>query len=273
MRLERLEYQAQLAQRRYEEVDPSNRLVAATLEQRWNEALQAQASAQEELNRHREQQGLALTEEQKSQLLALAQDLPQLWNSPSTCAQDRKRMLRLLLKDITVERRRENRKACLHLRWQGGAVEDLLIDIPWPAPDQVRYPQALVDRVRTLALSMSDTQIMTLLNQEGRLSAKGKPFSLSILKQLRAGYAIPAFSPKRPEELTVADMAHRFGVSPGVVYYWIERGHLAARKLGPGRPFWITLTPPAETQLRTWVANSNRIKRPQSPGPHGSGAI
>jgi len=273
MRLERLEYQAQLAQRRYEEVDPSNRLVAATLEQRWNEALQAQASAQEELNRHREQQGLALSEEQKNQLLALAKDLPQLWNSPSTCAQDRKRMLRLLLKDITVERQRENRKACLHLRWQGGAVEDLLIDIPLPAPDKVRYPPALVDRVRTLALTMSDVQIMTLLNQEGHLSAKGKPFSLSILKQLRAGYAIPAFSPKLPEELTVADIAHRFGVSPGVVYYWIERGHLAARKLGPGMPFWITLTPQAETLLRTWVANSNRIKGPQSPGPHVSGAI
>ena len=65
MRLERLEYQAQLAQRRYEEVDPANRLVAATLEQRWNEALQAKATAQEELNRQRQEQGLALTDEQK----------------------------------------------------------------------------------------------------------------------------------------------------------------------------------------------------------------
>ena len=72
MRLERLEYQAQLAQRRYEEVDPANRLVAATLEQRWNEALQAKAAAQEELNRQRQEQGLALTDEHKAQLLALA---------------------------------------------------------------------------------------------------------------------------------------------------------------------------------------------------------
>src|SRR5712692_6072194 len=67
MRLERAEYEAALAERRYQEVDPSNRLVASTLEQRWNEALQAKATAQEELNRHREQQGLQLTEEQKNQ--------------------------------------------------------------------------------------------------------------------------------------------------------------------------------------------------------------
>src|SRR5664279_4363842 len=102
MRLERLEYQAQLAQRRYEEVDPAHRLVAATLEQRWNQALQEKAAAQEELNRQRQQQGLELSAEQKSQLLALAKDLPQLWQSPSTSGQDRKRMLRLLIKDITV---------------------------------------------------------------------------------------------------------------------------------------------------------------------------
>jgi DNA invertase Pin-like site-specific DNA recombinase len=273
MRLERLEYQAQLAQRRYEEVDPSNRLVAASLEQRWNEALQAKATAQEELNRHREQQGLQLTEEQKNQLLELAKDIPRLWKSSSTCAQDRKRMLRLLIKDITVERQHANRKALLHIRWQGGAVEDLQIDIPLPAPDKVRCPQALVNRVRSLALSMSDAQIVTILNQEGQLSPKGKPFNLSIIKQLRSKYAIRAFSPKQPEELTVADIANRLSVSPGVVYYWIERGHLSARKLGPGMPFWITLNLETETRLRTWVANSNRIKHLQSQGPDVSRAI
>jgi len=273
MRLERLEYQAQLAQRRYEEVDPSNRLVAATLEQRWNEALQAKATAQEELDRHREQQGLQLTDEQKNQLLELAKDLPRLWNSSSTCAQDRKRMLRLLIKDITVERLRVERKALLHIRWQGGAVEDLQFDIPLPAPDKVRCSQALVNRVRSLALSMSDAQIMAILNQEGQLSAKGRPFSLSIIKQLRSKYAIPAFSPKQPEELTVVDIANRLSVSPGVVYYWIERGHLAARKLGSGMPFWITLNLETETRLRTWVANSNRIKHPKSQGPDVSCAI
>jgi excisionase family DNA binding protein len=264
LRLERLEYQAQLAQRRYEEVDPANRLVAGTLEQRWNEALQAKATAQEELQEHRKQQGLELTEEQKSQLLTLAKDLPQLWKSPSTSAQDRKRMLRLLIKDITVERQQANRKALLHICWQGGAIEDLGIDIPLPAPDKVRYPQAVVSRVRALALTMSDTQIMATLNQEGLLSAKGKPFNLSMIKWIRYRHAIPKPSLKQSDELTVGEAAERFNVSPGVVYYWIERGHLPARKLSPGSAYWIRLNPETQTQLQTWIANSNRIKQLQS---------
>ena len=267
MRLERLEYQAQLAQRRYEEVDPANRLVAATLEQRWNQALQEKATAQEELNRQRQQQGLELSAEQKSQLLALAKDLPQLWQSPSTSGQDRKRMLRLLIKDITVERQAGERKALLHLRWQGGAVEDLSVDIPLPAPDKVRYPQATVDRVRALALSLTDPQIVAALNQENVLSAKGKPFTLSMIKWIRSRHAIPAPSLKQPEELTVEEVAKRFGVSPGVVYYWIERRHLPARKLSPGSPHWIRLVQETETRLRTWVANSNRIKPAQVQTP------
>jgi len=267
MRLERLDYQAQLAQRRYEEVDPSNRLVAGTLEQRWNEALQAKATAQEELNQHRQQQGLELTEEQKSQLLTLAKDLPQLWKSPSTSAVDRKRILRLLIKDITVERQQPDRKALLHICWQGGAVEDLSLDIPLPAPDKVRYPEAVVHRVRALALSMNDTQIMATFNQEGRLSAKGKPYTSSMIKWIRFRHAIPAPSLKRPGELTVGEVARHFKVSHGVVYYWIERHHLSARKPGPGLPLYIQLSPEAEAQLQSRVAHSNRIKPTQSPNP------
>ena len=273
LRLERLEYQAQLAQRRYEEVDPTNRLVAGTLEQRWNEALQAKATAQAELNQQRQQQGLELTEEQKGQLLALAKDLPQLWKSPSTAAQDRKRMLRLLLKDITVERPQANRKALLHICWQGGAVEDLSIDVPLPAPDKVRYPDAVVNRVRALALSLNDTQIMDTFNQEGLLSAKGKAYTSSMIKWIRLRHAIPTPSLKLPGELTVSEVAKHFKVSHGVVYYWIERHHLSARKPGPGLPLCIKLSPETETQLQSWVANSNRIKQPQSPNPAAPCAI
>lgn len=264
MRLERLEYQAQLAQRRYEEVDPANRLVAATLEQRWNEALQAKATAQEELNRQRQEQGLALTDEQKAQLLALANDLPRLWKSQSTSTQDRKRMLRLLIKDITVERVRTERKALLHFRWQGGAVEDLSLALPLPAPDKVRYPQPVVERVRTLALTMTDAEIIATLNQEHLLSATGKPFTLSMIKWVRTRHGIPAPALKKPDELTVKEVARQFGVSIGVVYYWIERRHLEARRLGPGAPYWITLSREDQARLQAWVTNSNRITPPQS---------
>jgi len=273
MRIERLEYQAQLAQRRYEEVDPSNRLVAGTLERRWNDALEELKTAQGDLHRSRQQQGLELTEEQKTQLLALAEDLPKLWRSQTTSAQDRKRMLRLLLKDITVEKRRVERKAVLHIRWQGGAVEDLSVDLPLPAPDKVRYPEALVSRVRSLAGAMTDAQITATLNQEGLLSAKGKPFTRSMVNWIRYRYDIPAPSLKRSEELTIKQVADRFGVRPGVVYYWIAHGHLPARRLEPGKPYWITLGAEKEAELRAWVANSNRLNQAQIQNSAAAGAI
>ena len=243
------------------------------MEQRWNEALQAKATAQEELNRQRQEQGLALTDEQKGQLLALAKDLPRLWKSPSTSTQDRKRMLRLFIKDITVEQVRPERKALLHIRWQGGAVENLGVALPLPAPDKVRYPQPMVERVRTLALTMTDPQIIATLNQEHLLSATGKPFSLSMIKWIRARHGIPAPALKKPDELTVGEVAKHFGVSIGVVYYWIERSHLEARRVGPGSPYWITLSPERRARLQTWVANSNRITPAQSQNAVASGAI
>jgi hypothetical protein len=273
MRIERLEYQAQLAQRRYEEVDPSNRLVAETLERRWNDALAELKTAQEELHRSRQHQGLELTEEQKTQLLALAQDLPKLWKSKTTSAQDRKRMLRLLIKDITVEKRRAERKAILHVRWQGGAVEDLSTDLPLPAPDKVRYPAAIVDRVRSIANSMTDAQIAATLNRDGLLGAKGKPFTQSMVNWIRYRHSIPTPSLKEPDELTVEEVAERFQVRPGVVYYWIDRGHLPTRRLGPGRPYWITLGAEKESELRAWVANSTRITQPQAQNSSALGAL
>ena len=273
MRIERLEYQAQLAQRRYEEVDPSNRLVAGSLERRWNDALVELKTAQEELLRSRQHQGLELTEEQKAQMRALAEDLPKLWKSPTTSAQDRKRMLRLLIKDITVEKQRPERKAVLHIRWQGGAVEDLPVDLPLPAPDRVRCPDALVNRVRSLAATMTDAQITATLNQEGLLSAKGQGFTPSIVKWMRYRYDIPAPALRRGDELTVRQVADRFAVSVGVVYYWIDRGHLPARRVEPGSPDSITLGQEKEAELRAWVAQSKRIKPQSIQNAAASGAI
>jgi hypothetical protein len=182
-------------------------------------------------------------------------------------------MLRLLIKDVTVEKRRAERKAVLHIRWQGGAVEDLSVDIPLAAPDRVRYPEALVNRVRTLAATMTDGQITATLNQEDLLSAKGKRFTPSMVKWMRYRYDIPTPSLKRSDEWTVRQVADRFAVSLGVVYYWIERGHLPARRIEPGFPYWIILGAEKEAELRAWVANSNRMKPSQAQNPAARGAI
>ncbi|HVH87220.1 MAG TPA: recombinase family protein, partial [Terriglobales bacterium] len=159
MRLERAEYETALAERRYQEVDPANRLVANTLERRWNETLLHLQDLKKQAAEFQRQEARVFTPEQKAKVLALARDFPRLWHAPSTQAKDRKRMLRLLIKDITVNKLIEQRQLSVHIRWQGGACTDLLVQLPPKAADRFRYPSAEVDRIRELARRLTKAQI------------------------------------------------------------------------------------------------------------------
>jgi Recombinase/Recombinase zinc beta ribbon domain len=261
MRLERAEYEAALAERRYQEVDPSLRLVASTLERRWNEALLHCEALKKEAVEFRRQEARVTTPEQKAKILALARNLPQLWHASTTQAKDRKRMLRLLIKDITVEKPlQQPKQLSVHIRWQGGACTDLTVQLPPNIAERLRYPAELVDRVRELARSLPDAQIADRLNQEGQRSALRKPFTVSMIKWIRYRHRIPAMKSNRPEELTVQQVADRFAVRSSVVYYWIERGVIQARRLNGGTPYWITLSETDEQKLREWVHDSSRIQ-------------
>ena len=191
-RLERAEYEAQLAERRYEEVDPSNRLVASTLEQRWNDALVKLEELRKQWVEIQSRESITFTAEQRARVLALARDLPRLWNAPSTQPKDKKRILRFLIKDITVEPGSDPKITVLHVRWQGGACEDVRVKRPPAAPDQVRYPEELVQRVRELARMLPNEQIAEALNREGRRPSKGAAFQASIVRWIRYAHRFPA---------------------------------------------------------------------------------
>ena len=259
MRLERAEYEVALAERRYQEVDPSNRLVANTLERRWNETLLHLQDLKKQAAEFQRKEARVFTPEQKAKVLALARDFPRLWHAPSTQAKDRKRMLRLLIKDITVNKLVEQRQLSVHIRWQGGACTDLFVQIPPSAAGRHRYRSPIVDRIRDLACSLLDAQIADQLNREGCMSAKGNSYTAKMIRWIRWRYRIPLASLKKSEELTVQQVAKQFGVSDGVVYYWIEHNVIQARRLNPGMPCWITLTAADERKLRDWVRNSSRI--------------
>jgi DNA invertase Pin-like site-specific DNA recombinase len=260
MKIERAEYDAQLAQKRYEEVDPSNRLVAATLERRWNDALQNLEELKASTVEHEHKHSLALTAEQKTQILALAKDLPKIWKADTTNAQDRKRIIRLLVRDITVEKNKGQKQAILHIRWHSGATEDIPVTLPPPVMDRLRYPRKIIDKVRRLAQSLTDKDICVALNREGILSSTGKPFTEAMIKWIRYKHKIPALNSRQPHELTVGQVAEKLRVSRSVVYYWIERNHLQARCDRKTGPYWITLDQDTEVKLRYWVQNSWRIQ-------------
>jgi len=259
-RIERARYDADLAERRYEAVDPHNRLIACTLEQRWNDAAQRVLDLETEYANFERQTLRAITSEQKRQILQLAGDFPRLWTAPTTEARDRKRMLRLLIKDITVVKGSEHKQLQLQIRWQGGATEVVELRLPANRPDVLRYPAAIIDRIRDLAREYADDDIAALLNRDGIRSSTGKPFTNNMINWIRFKHRIPGPS-RPPGTLTVNQVSERYGVSMHVVYYWIERGHISAQQRKSGVRYAITITQEADRALREWVATSSRIPR------------
>jgi len=206
MRLERGEYEVALAERRYQEVDPANRLVAGTLERRRKDALLHLGELNKETAEYQHQEAHVATPKQKAKVMALVS-----------------------------------------------------VQLPPNIADRVRYPSAVVDRIRELARDLPDGVIADQLHREGQVSAKGRPYPVKIIQWIRCRYRIPTAALKRPEELTVQQVAQRFGTSDQVVYYWIEHSVIRSRRISPGMPHWITLSDKDEQALREWVRNSRRI--------------
>jgi hypothetical protein len=264
MRIERARYEAELAERRYETVDPANRLIAATLETRWNDAMQRLHDLEAELAAFERKAMRAVTAEQKRQILQLAKDFPRLWAAATTTPRDRKRILRLLVRDITVVKGPEPKIIRLHIRWQGGQTETLQLNLPRNRADVVRYPEAFVQHVRELALHHHDDEIVALLREEGHRSSTGKPLTGGTIKWLRYKHHIPAPRPSKGS-FNVRQVQERYGVSLYVVHYWIERGVVSAAHHKPNAPYVIAIDDELDQRLRTWVANSAHLHRSPTP--------
>lgn len=258
MRLQRAEYETALAQRRYEQVDPNNRLVAATLEQRWNDALMELQDVRDQIDRL-QQQSRQLTGQQRDAVLQLARNLPALWHNTATAWKEKKRILKLLISDITV-RKPEPRVALLQVRWQGGTCEELRVELPRAAADRWRHDDALIERVRELARTLDDAGIAARLNDEGLRTNKGNCFTIKSIKWIRHKHNIPRADDRKAGEFTVTEAAERLEVSPGVIYYWINKGLIPGRRRNAGSPWLLAITPKLEQELAQRIAQSTRMK-------------
>ena len=264
-RIERARYDAGLAERRYEAVDPQNRLIASALEQRWNDAMQRLLDLEGEMATFQRQALRAVTAEQKRQILELGRNFPRLWAAPTTTAQDRKRMLRLLIKDVTIAKTADRKLLRAHIRWQGGAVETLDVRLPANRAEVMRYPEAFIGEVRELASRHDDDEIVALLNRDNRKSSTGKPFSVAMIRWIRHKHGIVRQN-VQPGSLTVNEVCARYGVTAWVVYYWIGRGILPAQRK-PGRPYSVTIVDGTDQRLQDWVVNSAHLRTQSSPTP------
>jgi DNA invertase Pin-like site-specific DNA recombinase len=257
MRLEHAEYDAQLAQRRFTEVDPANRLVAATLEKQWNEALIHVEQVQREIQKQKNENSVEISPGNRALLLTLCNDLPSLWQAKSTQYKDKKRIIRLLLKDVTLNK--QENELFIHIRWQGGVNETITTNVPKKSYEKWRHPVEVVEKIRELSLQFDDKYIAEYFNQQGIKTNKGNQFTVDSIKWVRYKYKIPAPDFRKPGELTVNEVMKKFGVSRHVVYYWINTKTINAQKLKAGAPFYISLNEAKENELREWVENSSRI--------------
>ena len=149
----------------------------------------------------------------------------------------------------------------LHIRWQGGACEDRVVDLPLPMSEKLRYPNRIVEKVRGFAKTLFDKQIATALNAEGVRSPTGKIFTVSMIKWIRYRHKISTPQLKRQDELTVKEVAKKFGIRSTVVYSWIEHGLINARRTDKGMPYWITIEKEKERGLWKRIHDSGKLSK------------
>lgn len=209
--VERAREEAELAQRQYLLARPENRLVVDNLERQWNEKLAGLAQAEEEYTRMSKSQLSALTEEDRDRIHALASDLPRVWKDPRTSARDRKRMLRLLIEDITLVK---NQKIYIHIRWKAGATTSLERPLPLSAPDLVRTPPEIVEMIRALATEQTDAQIAKTLNARWLRTGRKNSFTRLIVRHIRNRYGVVSYFQHLRNQgwLTPPEIATRMGV-------------------------------------------------------------
>lgn len=223
--VERAQYESDLAQRRYMRVDPDNRLVADSLEADWNHKLRALTEAHEEYARRREQDARVLTQEQRATILALASDFPRLWRDPSTPDRERKRMIRLLLEDVTLNR---DRQITLQIRFKGGAHKTLNLPLPLQSWQKWVTPSAVIDEIDQLLNHHTALQIATILNERGIVSGAGQPFHPHLVARLVRSYNLkPRYERLREAGLlTLQEMADALHITPTRVKIWLRHGLL-----------------------------------------------
>jgi DNA invertase Pin-like site-specific DNA recombinase len=225
--VERARDEAELAGKQYMLVQPENRLVADTLEKRWNEKLAHLAQVEEEYARFAKEDVRSVTAEDKERIQTLASDLPRVWTDPRTSARDRKRMLRLLIEDVTLARDTMIR---IWIRWKGGATTSLDRPLPPNAADLYRTPASIVEQVRALATQETDFRIAEKLNARELRSGRGKLFTRQKVWLVRTTYGIESFGERLRKAgwLRETEMAKRLGVHPKTARRFAREGMLRA---------------------------------------------
>src|SRR6266516_1902402 len=256
--VERARYDAGRAERAFHNVEPENRLVARSLEARWEARLAALAEAEQALDVARESLPPLPS---RADLEKLAADLPALWNAPTTSAKDRKRLLRTLIAVVPVLPQPDQDKVRIGIRWHTGATDELSAARAIHPGTAKRSPSPAIEMARQLGPLTPTAELAEQLNAAGLVTGHGRPFDVKAVQWIRHAYNIPAPNPYAPGEISVAEAAGRLGCSTGVVYHWLKTRQLPARR-GSGNRLCITWNDQVEAACRHPIAESGHLNPP-----------
>jgi DNA invertase Pin-like site-specific DNA recombinase len=221
--IERTRYEAELARRRYMKVDPDNRLVADALEAEWNQRLRLHTDVVEDYERRGQEEAAALDGKMRRHILDLAEQFPRIWADPRVDVRERKRIVRLLVADVTLIK---TETITAHVRLSGGATRTLQLDRPLPIAQIRKFKPELVAEVDRLLEKHCDREISEFFNQQGLRTWEGEPFNLKKIAHIRGAYKLPSRRQRLRDRgmLTTKEVAGRFGVSQNAVHDWGRQG-------------------------------------------------
>jgi excisionase family DNA binding protein len=262
--LQQARYEETHARRQYDAIDPDNRLVAGELERRWNDRLAAVARLEEQIRNLQNEQPRALHDDERATLLALADDLPQLWNHPTASNETRKRILRAVLEEIIVTVEADRLRLVLH--WQGGDHTRLEVAKNRTGQNRWKTDIETVQLVRELARILPDHSIAPLLNRLGIRSAKGQSWTQLRVRNFRGVHQISIYRDgerTQRHELILHEAASCLGVHKMTVVRLIRDGLLPAKQACVGAPYVIRKDDLDRPAVRRALANGRAV----SPDP------
>jgi excisionase family DNA binding protein len=255
LRAERARYEATRAERAFNLCEPENRLVARSLEQRWEAKLAAVAEAEAAAEAQKAQRPPL---PQQAELETLAADLRRLWHEPTTSPRDRKRVLRTLITDVTLTSDPAGDQVRVGIRWRAGAHEEQIA-----TRTRMRTEQETVELIKRRKLEgLRDTDIAAELRAHGLRTARGNEFGTRDVRNVRHSIGLARPPALEPGELTVSQVAARLGAKPGTVYYWIRAGLLPHHKRATGA-VCIPFSAEIEAALRARPAVSRHLTQTQ----------
>lgn len=246
LQVERAQYEAEKAERRYRAVEPENRLVARGLESEWEKRLTELARAKAELEDRERERPREVTAAEREHLRAVGGDLRVVWHAPTTTDRDRKELLQALLEEVGIAVDRGADTAHLMLRWRGGRITEFDVVTRSARVPALRTDEDTIDLVRRLAPHYSNAVIAGILNRQGRRTVHGARFTAVNVSGLRQYWKLPRWerraTPLDGDVMTVRDAAKVLGVAPSTLHRHLNDGIIVGEQLTPGAPWRIRIT-------------------------------